>query len=167
MPKKNKQRKHSTKQKKKRTIPKKRTKKNVGVGLVPDRRKIMEGKVKKRLEKLQESGVIDEDMLKSLRRSGDIFEITQANIDEGMNLEVDELVKYLLINSDCNYIDKTIEYMDDDIKTNAPRSFYNCVKLNRLIERVVIEQINKGFFRNRSELFRIIFESPECFDVDI
>ena len=57
--------------------------------------------------------------------------------------------------------------MDDDIKTNAPKDFYNCVKLNRLIERVVINEINKGFFRNRSELFRIIFESPECFDVDI
>ena len=164
---KHKQRKYSIKQKKKRTISKRQTKKNSGVGLVPDRRKIMEGKVKKKLEKLQESGVIDKDMLKSLKRSGEIFEITQANIDEGMNLNVNEIVKFLLINSDCNYIGKTIEYMDEDIKTNAPKSFYECVKSNKLIERVVINEINKGFFRNRSELFRIIFESPECLDIDI
>jgi hypothetical protein len=164
---KHKQRKNSIKQKKKRTISKRQTKKNVGVGLVPARRKIMETRVINKLNNLQESGVIDKDMLRYLKGSGEIFEITQANIDERMNLNVDEIVKFLLINSNCDYISKTIEYIDEDIKTNAPNSFYVCVKSNKLIERVVIEQINKGFFRNRSELFRIIFESPKCLDIDI
>jgi hypothetical protein len=164
---KSKQSKHSIKQKKQRTISKRQTKKNAGVGLVPDRRKIMEGKVKVKLEELQERGVIDKDMLESLKRSGEIFDITHANIEEGRNLNLDEIVKFLLINSDCNYIGKTIEYLDDDIKTNAPKDFYNCVKSNKLIEGVVINEINKGFFRNTSELFRIIFESPECYDIDI
>lgn len=164
---KHKQGKNSIKQKKKRTTSKRQTKKNVGVGLVPARRKIMETRVINKLNNLQESGVIDKDMLRYLKGSGEIFEITHANIEEGMHLNVDEIVKFLLINSDCNYIGKTIEYIDEDIKTNAPNSFYVCVKSNKLIERVVIEQINKGFFRNRSELFRIIFKSPECLDIDI
>ena len=83
-----------------------------------------------------------------------------------MKLKTKDLVKYLLINSECNYIGKTIGVLEDDIRSNSSE-FFRCVKKNNLIERVVIQEINKGAFRSIGELFKIILEQPECGDIDI
>lgn len=153
--------------KKKRKIRKKnKTKKTKQrkVGLILDTEKNTERIVKLKLNELLKSGVINDDIYNCIITSGEIFEIIIENKEQNLNLNKDELVKFLLINSQCNYIGKTIISIDDELKRNIPRDFYNCIKLNNLIENVVITQINKGFFRTLTELIKIIMEDPECED---
>ena len=146
---------------------KKRTKRKRGVGLLPDKRKIMANKVKTKLFDLMTDGVINDNIYNCIIRSDDIFEITTANIEEGLKLKKDEIVKFLLINSECDYIGKTIKSLEKEIKQNLPKDFYNCIKSNNLIEQVVVNEINKGFFRNSSELVKIIMTEPECEDFEL
>ena len=124
----------------------------------------MADKVKNKLHDLLKSGVINDDIYNCIIRSDDIFEITTANIEEGLKLKKDKIVKFLLINSECNYIDKTIILINDNLKKNIDKDFYNCIKSNNLIEEVVIREINKGFFRSLTELIKIIMEEPDCED---
>ena len=154
------------KKSKKNKIKKKKTQTKKGIGILPDRRKLMDKAIRGELKKLLKNNVIDKDLYDCIISSGDIFDITVANIEQDMKLKTKDLVKYLLINSECNYIGKTIGVLEDDIRSNSPE-FFRCVKKNNLIERVVIQEINKGAFRSIGELFKIILEQPECEDTDI
>ena len=111
------------------------------------RRKLSDKGIRRELKKLLKNNVIDKDLYDCIIHSGDIFDITVANIEQDMKLKTKDLVKYLLINSECNYIGKTVGILEDDIRSNSPE-FYRCVKENNLIERVVIQEINKGAFRS-------------------
>ena len=152
--------KKGTNKKKRKIRNRKKTKKRGGLDPTAKYMEI----VKLKLNELLKSGVINDDIYNCIITSGDIFEVIIENKEQNLNLNKDELVKFLLINSQCNYIGKTIISIDDELKRNIPRDFYNCIKLNNLIENVVITQINKGFFRTLTELIKIIMEDPECED---
>ena len=127
----------------------------------------MTDKVNERFSKLLENDVIKRDYYDCLLGSGDISAFTIINFEQNMNLKLDEMVKFILINSECDYITNTINNLDKEVKENLPKDFYDCMKRNNSIERLVITEINKGSFRGYGELTKMLMYLPECESISI
>ena len=148
-------------EKKKRS---KRKSRGVGLRIIPEIQ--MSKLVTKRLKKLLQNRMIEKELYDCILDSGEILPIVEMELRRNRRAEVETLVKKVLTSS-CNYVDNTVEILEQDIKANLPNEFYECLMENDTIKRTVEQELRKKGFRTISELLRILEESSDCYHIDI
>lgn len=79
-------------------------------------------------------------------------------------MEEDEIFRFLLLNSECDFRKDLIVRLKDIFKKDVDNKTNECLKQNREIENLVDRAIRLNWNYNPSELSKIIITESECFD---
>ena len=101
----------------------KRKTRGVGLRIIPEIQ--MSKLVTKRLKKLLQNGMIEQELYDCILDSGEILPIVEMELRRNRRAEVETIVKKVLTSS-CNYVDNTVEILEQIIKNNLPNEFYEC-----------------------------------------
>lgn len=147
---------------KKRRQRKKTLKKGVGLGPVPFERQIRKTEIM--LKKYLKNGVISQEFYDCVVSNKEIKNIVFSSLEESRIMEADEIFKFLLLNSECDYRKDLIVRLKDIFKEDVDNKTNECLKQNREIENLVDRAMRLNWNYNPSELSKIIITESECFD---
>ena len=142
----------------------KRKSRGVGLRIIPEIENVKIGN--KKIKKMLQNGMIEQELYDCILDSEEILPIVEMELRRNRRAEVETIVKKVLTSS-CNYVDNTVEILEQIIKDNLPNEFYECLMENNTIKRTVEQELRKKGFRTISELLRILEESSDCYHIDI
>ena len=141
---------------------KKTLKKGVGLGPVPFERQI--NKTEKMLKKHLKNGVISQEFYDCVVSNKEIKNIVFSSLEVSRIMEADEIFRFLLLNSECDFRKDLTVRLKDIFKKEVGNKINECLEQNEDIENLVDRAMRLNWNYNPSELSKIIITDSECFD---
>lgn len=146
---------------KKRMYKKKKSKRGVGLGPVPFERQII--KAEKMLKKHLKNGVISQEFYDCVVSNKEIKNIVFSSLEVSRIMEADEIFRFLILNSECDFRKDLIVRLKDIFKQDVDNKTNECLKQNREIENLVDKAMRLNWNYTPDELSKIIITDSECF----